>query len=481
MCRSVIAAFLLLMGCTVGPKYCGPCQEAPPCTWKNEEPRAPQPLPAVCVWWEIFEDPCLNALEQELIANNPNLDSALARIDKACAEFGIQRAALTPEVGLNPYYSVNEELFKLFLPGPLPAAFPGLTSPFRIRTYQFILPVQMKYEVDLWGKRRNRILAAYRSVQAYQEAYCAALLTLTTDLGSSYFRLRALDAEEEMLKANLCVRKKAAALAAGRYENGLINAEAFEQANVDLANAAFDLQEVRRVRGTVENLIAALVGRNASEFCLPHSPLVEGPPEVPAGLPCCMLLKRPDLALLEREMAAEHAKIGVAYAELFPSCNLTTNFGYFSPTLADFLSWKSRLWSLGVSVFQALWDGGKRRSQIRGAWASYREASGAYQSEVLTAFKEVEDALNDLKFEKEQSRSLMCAVEGASKLLTLSRHRYEEGLINSLEVINSESAQIAAERNAIDLLNMRYQSTLQLIKALGGSWENETNCLCARN
>lgn len=460
---------LALASCHVGPKYHTPYVGAP-ADWKNQS--TSEPVACVDNWWEVFEDEFLNSLEEQAVANNPNIELALFRIKEAWAVAGISFSALFPHLDLNPSYQSYGELFKIFLPPGNVIPIPIATSipPYRIHQIQNFLPLLLTYEVDLWGKNHNQYRSDYYNAQAMQDAYLASLLSLTSSLATYYFNLRTLDASIELFKRTVKDRQTEYDLNNERYQKGLANFQDVANASLELSNAEYDYLEAIRERGLYEDMIAALVGMQASIFTIPSMPIQANLPEVPAGLPSEMLLRRPDIAQAERSRASEHALINVAYASFFPSLSLTGIFGFLSPDFKHFLTWKSRYWSLGADTAQSVFDAGKRCSELEESVARFYEADATYQQQILTAFQEVEDALHNLEYQKKQAKSLQQSVESAQISLTLSRNRYSAGLVNYIEVVDNERSALTAEQNAVNLLGQRYVSTVQLIKALGGGW-----------
>lgn len=476
--QALLSCTLAITGCRVGPRYHQPVVNTP-LQWKGVQPTEDSPL--VCCtplseWWKIFEDAALDDVEAQAVRNNPDLFSTMAHLAEGWALAGVKRSDLFPQVDLAPSFNQTNELFRIFLPNNFNFPFiqQDFSKPFRIHLYQCNLPVNVRYEFDLWGKYRHQYDSAFRSAQAREEAYQTALLSLTSDVASSYFHIRTLDALAELLHKTIEVREKGLELARSRFTSGLVNSADVDSAQLELCNTQANLQEVIRLRTVQENLLATLMGIPASEFrmhTLSYSPHI---PVIPAGLPSSILRRRPDVAEAERNMAAQHAEIGVAYAEFFPAFELTSALGFFSPTFQDFLTWQSRLFSYTIGAFQTLFDAGRRRHRVKAAWAKFAEASGRYQQQVLTAFKEVEDALANLEFQKKQSDSLGCSVQSANQLTQISRNRYQAGAINYIEVVNNERSALDAQRAYITVLGERYQSTIQLIKALGGGWDPVT-------
>lgn len=471
----IIALFSLLFalsGCQLGPCYAPPCVDAPD-QWKTEQSctDSGDDQEICCAhWWEIFHDPMLNDLEEEAVSASPTLFAAVERVIQARAIAGVDRAAILPHVSLNPSYSEIDSLFKLYLPPGF--SFPGapLRRDFRVQQFLYTMPFNLSWELDLWGKLRGQYASARLNAQAQVEALRAVWLSLTTDLASSYFELRSLDSQIVLLQQTVELRQRAMALAQSRYAKGLASYADVANATLSLANVQSTLIDTERLRALQENVIALLIGRPATDFCLASLPLFEPPPCIPASLPADVLLQRPDIAQLERTMASQHALIGVAYASFFPSLNLTTTLGFSSPELSQFLSWPSRLFSFGANVGQPIFDGGKNCANLRLAWARFGEADDNYQQQVLVAFREVEDALKNLEQQALQSEALDLSVSAATTVAQLAERRNSNGLVSYIEVIEGEEAQLNAQQAQLNLLGVRYLSTVQLIKALGGCW-----------
>jgi outer membrane protein, multidrug efflux system len=480
-----VGALLWLSACRVGPRYQQPIVETP-VEWKHVEEGPiqgcePDPL-CLGKWWLIFNSELLNSLEERALRNNPNLYTALARIAEAWATAGVNRADLFPEVDLTFSYNKTNELFKIYLPSGF--NFPGFTgfrNPYRIHEYEYMLPFNIRYEVDLWGKYRHQYDSAVRNAQAQEEAYQAALLSLTTNVASGYYNLRTLDATLDVLLATIAALEKGLEIAEARYKAGLVTYADVSSARVELCNAQSSLEDVARQRGLQENVLASLLGVPASELELAPAPLDDSLPHIPPGLPSAILRRRPDIAEAERTMASQHALIGVAYASFFPSFELTTSLGFASPLLKDLLTWQGRFFSLTINALQTIFDAGRRRYNLRAAWARFAEATGEYQQQVITAFREVEDALNDLEFQEKGAKDLFCSVEAARRLTQISRSRYQIGVANYIEVVVNERSQLDAERAYVMLLGSQFQATIQLIKALGGGWDSTADCTLARS
>lgn len=472
---------IILSGCRVGPRYDPPCTEVPE-EWKNSHTENCNG-PPVEYWWEVFEDSILNYLECQAIANNPNLYVALEKIFEARAQAGVVAANLYPQVSLDPGFTDTGMLFKPQLPAglltPQGAAASGRAAgsvtntiaPFRVHQMQYLLPLNLNYEIDLWGKLRDRTDSAVFFAEAQAESYCSALLTLTADLASSYFQARTLDAEIAYFEKTLETRHKNLQLTQARFDKGVVNYLDVTQAEADFFSVKANLDESERLRAVAENQIAVLIGTLPTNFHLATSPLETPPPKIPAGVPSTILLKRPDISQAERLIASEFALVGAAYASFFPSLNLTGALGYSSPDISQFLKWISRFWAIGGNISQTILDGGRDYSNLQLAYARFKEASGSYQQQVLIAFQEVEDALKNIEQYERQSEHLLQVVQASGKATKLSMNRYVTGVAIYLEVIENERQELQAKVNWIRTLNSLYTSTIQLIKALGGSWE----------
>ncbi len=447
--------------CQIGPKYYPPESYVPE-EWKHSE-NTNQSIQNVDNWWEVFEDEKLNEIECQALRNNMNVYAAFERIIQARALAGIARSDTIPQLNLEPSYANEGILYMLYDPLRI----------MREHRRRNQIPFTLNYEIDLWGKLEKAYESAALNVEAEIEAFNTSILMLTTDLASSYFRIRTLDADINFLKKTTQARKKAYEILKSRYDAKIINSSDVSRAEFEYKNTQAKYYKSLRLRDLEENKIAVLLGLPASDFNIETIPLDKPPPVIPSGLPSDILLLRPDIAQAERRIASDHAMIGVAYASFFPSISLTGFLGYSSPELKDFLSWKSRLWGIGASAFQPIFDGGRLSSNLELAKSKFREADDVYQQQVLTAFQEVEDALADLEGLKNEYESLEMAVFAANKTFKIASDRYNKGVTFYLDVVDSERQELDAERNLIELLGQRYAATIQLIKSLGGCWKAE--------
>ncbi len=465
--RALYLIVLALTGCSLGPRYEKPAM-AEPMHWKAATAEA-ESTASVENWWDLFQDDDLASLERQVIERNKNLYVAIQKVSEARAMAGIAKSDLYPQAYLNPIYNNVDELIELY--GVPPGLFPGLKTITRVHEQIYQLPVAMAYEVDLWGKFRGTYNAAKIYAQAQDEALRATLLSLSSQLASHYFNVRTADTHIQLIHKGLELKRAALDLVKAKDQAGIAKASDVLNAQKELCNWEAEYQEALRCRTQFENAIAVLVAVPASEFSLPLKTLEATPPAVPPGLVSAMLLRRPDIAQAERNMASFHAFIGVAYATYFPSLCLTSALGFSSPDLSQFLNWSSRLWQIGANVAQVIFNGWRNRSYVELAFAKFERTKGEYENTVLLAFQEVEDALTDIEQQEKSYRSLDASAASASAIRALTQSRYEQGISNRLDLIQSEIEEINAQRIRLNVLGQRYQSSVQLIKALGGGWD----------
>lgn len=457
-------------------------------------------------WWEIFQDPQLNELEQQALNSSYTLWSALEKVIQARAQAAINFSPLFPHIGFSPSFSRSGTLVQNPLPTLMSSSGPeekgkapkslsewkkfakekaaaakaskGITAPslpvipndFRFIQSQYHLPLDLSYEVDLWDQLHNAYYASINNAQAAYQAYLGVLLSLTADVAITYYQVRGLDAQLEVLQGNIRVREEAVKLSRARFNAGLIVYLDVSRAEVELARARSDSDDVKRLRGLQENQLASLVGTPASVFSIAYNPILIPPPVIPRGIPSELLCRRPDIGQAERTLAAAYREVGVAYANFFPSLKLNTALGFSSPFAHQLLDWKSRLWQIGWSVFQTVFDAGSNEANYQYTQSLYRESMANYQETVLKAFQDVEDALVDLKGYADRALDLAVAVKYARLTLELAQMRYNRGLTNYLDVVDAERQMLETEQSAVIVLGSRYISTVMLIRALGGGW-----------
>lgn len=460
----VVGLSFALGGCAiVGPNYERP-EDVTPAQWKHTiEGKNKVQSPADAAWWTVFNDPILNDLQTKALSNNHDLKSAVAAIDKARALARIEASELLPDVDFNGTATRSRTTKNATSSS---SAFQGQS----LTSNRYYVPLDLSYEIDIWGKVRRAFEAGHAEAQASEEAYRTVLLTLTADVAQNYFLLRELDAEVETFKQTIELRQRAVDVVEDRVKGGVSSELDLSRATTELAQAKADMIDVRRRRGEVENTLALLCGIVASDFKVESEPFKVNVVDVPAGLPSELLKRRPDIAEAERLMAAANAKIGVAQADLFPSVSLNASAGLESADLDNLLEWESRVGSIGPSVNLPLFKGGRNKAKIRAARADHAMAVAKYHQQVLKAFQETETALNNVRLRREQTEAQEKLVKVTSTSSKLSITRYRQGLVTFLEVVDAERTRLQAELEASQVKTEQMIATIHLIKALGGSW-----------
>jgi NodT family efflux transporter outer membrane factor (OMF) lipoprotein len=453
---------LFVGGCTVGPNYVRPPVDAPPAYKEasNFKPAAPSDQTAKGKWWEIYQDPQLNALEEQVSVSNLNIKSAQAQFLAARAAVRISRSALFPNVtgSLSVSRTDQSQTKALFSPGEQ-------------KDYNdFQIPVDVSYEPDVWGRVRRTVEASRSEAQATAADLASIELSFHAELAMDYFELRGLDAQQQLFDSTVESYEEALKLTKNRYDGGLASAVDYAQAQTQLETTRAQAQDVGVQRTAMEHAIAVLIGKPASIFSLAASPLTIPPPPFPAGLPSDLLERRPDVAAAERRVQEANAQIGVARAAYFPLVQLGGSGGFESAAIGTLLQGPSGFWQLAGTAAETLFDGGQRRGATEQAKALFDKSVDDYRLTVITSFQEVEDNLAALRILEQEAKTQDAAVAAAEHSLSLSNTRYRGGVANYLEVTTAQSAALLDERAAVDILTRRMAASVLLIKAIGGGW-----------
>jgi NodT family efflux transporter outer membrane factor (OMF) lipoprotein len=459
---------VLLSGCAVGPNYVRPTADVPT-AYKETPPnwKAAQPSDAIAKgrWWEIYQDPQLNALEEQVNVSNQTLKIAQAQFEQARAALKVTRSNLFPTIS----GAVSETHFNQSSNRPI---FSSSSSKGNGQTsYQdYVIPVDASYEADVWGRVRRTVEASRSQAQASAADLANAELSVRAELAFDYFSLRGLDAQKKLLDSTVISFQKALELTQNRYKGGLASAVDVAQAQTQLETTRGQDIDVGVARAAFEHAIAVLVGKPASDFSLPPSPLEIEPPMIPEGLPSELLERRPDIAAAERRVQEANANIGVARAAYFPTVTLSASGGFESGVLGTLFQGPSGFWSIGGSALETLFDAGRRRGLSEQAIAAYNQNVANYRQTVLAAFQDVEDNLSALRILQEESGTESAAVAAAEHSVALSLNRYRGGIANYLEVTTAQSAALADEVTAVNILTRRMTASVLLVKAVGGGW-----------
>lgn len=465
--RIALVLLLLAAGCTVGPDYERPAAGAPP-AWKESGPwkaAAPRDAIAKGAWWEIFGDPLLNELQAKA-SGNLDLRAAVARVGQARAVARLSESDFYPTISLDPT-ATRARFARDRAAAPVATGVSFISNEFRI-------PVSLSYEVDLWGRVRRSVEATTAVAEASVAGFETVRLTLHADIATSYFALRAVDADRSVLRRTIDLRKEALRLAQARLRLGAGNELDVSRAETELTTTEAESIGLERRRAEIEHAIAVLIGRPPSELSIPEKPLDLPPPAIPAGLPSELLERRPDVAEAERLLAAANAEIGIATSAYYPQLRLTAIGGYSSSDLSTLFSWENRIWALGAGLAAPLYQGGRVDADVERARARYEENVARYRGRLLVAFQEVEDGLSGLRILAEQAAVQDRAVASSKRTAALSAARYNAGLVSYLEVVDAERTALQSERLATQIQGQRLVTSVFLIKALGGGWEDSS-------
>jgi NodT family efflux transporter outer membrane factor (OMF) lipoprotein len=462
-------------GCMVGPKYVKPStpmasafkEEAPNLPqandgWKLAQPGDQTPRGS---WWEIYGDLQLNALEAQIDSANQTLKIAEANYREARTAIRFNRAAEAPTIGVAPSISTVRD-------SPNQPYFPS--SQANNGTGDFTLPVDLSWEIDLWGRIRRGVTAAKEQTQASAADMAATHLSLQAELAYDYFELRSADAEKKLLDDTVQAYSKALGLTENRFEGGAAPKSDVAQARTQLKDAQVLDTDIMVQRAQYEHAIAILIGKPPANFSLPPSPIdLQTPaiPAIPQVVPSQLLERRPDIAAGERRMAAANEQIGIAQAAYYPALNLSALAGFEGTSAVNWFTWPSRFWAVGPSFSETLFDAGRRRATKESAVAAYDGSVASYRQTTLTAFQQVEDNLAVLRILAGESQQQHSATSAADEALHLFMNRYAGGVDTYLQVVTSQTTALSNEQNDIDIRRRQLDASVLLIKAVGGGWD----------
>jgi NodT family efflux transporter outer membrane factor (OMF) lipoprotein len=460
----VPVAFVMMMlaGCTVGPRYTRPTVPAAPTDafketdgWKTAQP-SDQLLRGK--WWEIFDDAQLNTLEGELTVSNQDLKAANARFMQARAMVHFNRAAEFPTISTAPgIASLRDSANTPYLPATK-------------NTGDFVLPFDLSYELDVWGRVRRTVSASREEAQATAGDLETVSLSLHAELAFDYFELRGADAQKQLLEDTVKAYRDALQLTVNRFEGGAAPKSDVAQARTQLETTMVQDTDIAVQRAQFEHAIAVLLGKPPAAFSLPSSPLTLAPPEVAAGLPSQLLERRPDIAAAERRVAEANDQIGIARAAYYPTVILSASAGLEGNSITNWFTWPSRFWAVGPTALETLFDGGRRRATSQAALANYDATVANYRESTLAAFQQVEDNLVALRILSQEAQQQKEATASAQESLQIFTDRYIGGADPYLQVLTAQTIALQNERNDVDILRRRMDASVLLIKALGGGW-----------
>jgi NodT family efflux transporter outer membrane factor (OMF) lipoprotein len=467
---------LLLAACTVGPKYHTPTTETPG-AYKEMTPadlsqtegwKTAQPNEGALrgKWWEIFNEPELNALEEKVDVSNQNVAAAAAGFLAARAMVREAHSLFFPTVTTNP--SITQQRASS-TNGTFGAGGAGSAAQKAFTSYS--LPFDATWQPDLFGRVRNTVRSAAAGAQASAADLVNVRLTIQAELASDYFSLRGEDRLKQLLDSTVVSYQESLDLTKVLYETGISSDEAVAQAQTQLESTRAQATAVSIARAQFEHAIATLTGTPASQFALPREPLTTKPPAIPFGLPSQLLERRPDIAALERSVAQANAQIGIAQTAYYPLVTLSGSAGFQSTHIGDWFTWPSRFFSVGPALAQTIFDAGLRRATVQQFRAQYDEAVANYRQTVLTAFQQVEDNLSNLRILSLEIQQQDAAVSAATRNLGLALDRYKLGIDPYLNVLTAQTLLLGNQVVAVNLRIAQMVSSVQLIEALGGGWD----------
>ncbi len=483
-------AALLLAGCRVGPKYHAPpaLAQVPPPIYKESPAqfmeadgwKTAQPGDAMLrgKWWQVYNDPELNALEDRLNIDNQTVKQYFENFVAARALVAQARSQLYPTLTVGPSFTRSRSSSNLTnatgtagTTGTTGTTGTGTITSTGRQSSIISLPFDVSWEPDLWGRVRSQIREYQYAAQLSAADLENERLTEQASLAVYLFELRGQDALQDVYNKTLEADKKAFELAQAQYQTGIGDQISVIEAQNTLQNATATATNVGVLRAQYEHAIAVLIGTNPSDFSIPPKPLKADPPAIPVGVPAQLLERRPDIAAAERTMASANALIGVADAAFYPTVTLGATGGVESSTLKHLFDWSSRFWSVGPQVSETIYDAGLRRATVNQYIATYNADVASYRQTVLTAFQQVEDYLAAVRILSHQILQTQQAEQSAQQYVNLEMGRYQTGIDPYVDVVTSQLTLLNDQQNLASLRTEEMTASVQLIEALGGGWD----------
>lgn len=510
------AVAVLLTACNPAPKYAKPPVQTPaafkeaPSDFKEGNGwkiAAPGDDRIRAKWWEMYNDPQLNALEEQVQINNQTVAQSEAAFRAARAYVISAREALAPLASVSPSY--NASRFSSTAKGSRAVvqsggttttpttgttttgttgttstttttgstgssgsgtAVAGNSTTGTIQNWSF--PVDISYDLDFWHKIRNTLLVNTYQAQASAADVATALLSVQAELATDYFELREVDADRELLQQTVSNYRDTVKLTQTLFNAGIDSDADVAQAQTQLDSTIAQATDLNVARAQYEHAIATLIGKPASNFALGLASFDGVPPEIPVALPSTLLERRPDIAAAERRVAAANTEIGIVKAAYYPDISLTGSGGFQSSSITQWFSWPSRFWSIGPNVSEELFEAGIRRAQTQQAVALYDENVAVYRQTVLSAFQTVEDDLSSLRILQQELGEQRTALASAQHSLDLETTLFKSGVVSFLNVITAQNAVLTANSAVLQIRLRQMSSSISLVMALGGGWDS---------
>jgi NodT family efflux transporter outer membrane factor (OMF) lipoprotein len=472
---------LVLTGCRVGPDYVRPAalpvvpaafKEHPPPDFENagtEGWKESQPGDAFAKgrWWEIYGDPMLNDLEERVNISNQNIVQAEAQYREAQAQIATARSALFPTVAVG--IGVTQSGRGNNAAGTSNGTSAG--APAGVRT-SYNLPFNVSWEPDLWGSVRRSVTASKELAEAQEAVVQNAKLLYQAQLAQNYFDMRGIDTQIDLLTRTDESYQEYLTLTRNRYNVGVASDLDVAQAESQLYRVEAQLTDVGVQRAQLEHAIAILVGEPPAQLEMPSQILTTLPPPIPVGVPSELLERRPDVATAERDVAAANEQIGIAVAAYYPSLTLSASAGVQTSNISKWFSWPSRFWSVGPQLSETVFDAGRRRSIVKFSEAAYDATVAQYRQTALNAMQQVEDDLAALRILEQEADQVADTVVASQRALAVSDAQYRAGTTSYLTVITAQGTLLSAQVTQVALQAQRLEASVQLVRALGGGWEN---------
>jgi outer membrane protein, multidrug efflux system len=454
-----LAAALFLAGCATAPAEL-PAPIAAPAQFKEAGPNWTVAAPAEAqdrgAWWKAFADPVLDGLVERAAANNTSIQEAAARLAQARALVRNADADRAPQIGIGA--SASRGAGANTANGATPATLTTASA-------------NLSYEIDLFGRLARASDAAALDARAREALLQSTRLLVQAEVAQTYLALRAIDTERALVRETVSAYQGTLRLTQRRHQAGDIAELDVVRVESELASTESEALALDRRRAELEHALAVLVGDAASNFNLGAGEWTTALPRIPAGIPATVLARRPDVSAAQSSLLAAQARLGVARTAWFPNLSLTAAGGYASPELGDLFKWSARAWGVGALLSLPIFDGGRREAGVQGAQAQLDVAAAGYRSQVLVAFKEVEDQLSALRLLQEQAQAQARAVTSAKRATVLSESRYRNGMDSQLELLDARRSELRNRRQELQVRAGQYQATVSLIRALGGGWE----------
>jgi len=452
---------MVLIGCSVGPDYTRPTVTVPSDFkelkgWREAQPRDQE---IRTKWWEVFDDPILNTLIQQVNVSNQSIAVSESQYRQALAQVQLARANYFPTLGAVASFTRS-----------------GAAGNSSGTENQHEVSLNASWEPDVWGKVRRQVEAGTATAEASFADLQAMRLSMQAELAMDYFQLRTLDAQKKTLDNSVAAYSKALELTQNRYNAGIAAKADVVVAQTQLKTTQAQAIDIGVQRAQLEHAIALLMGKSPADFSLVPAEFKLPQIKIPVGLPSELLERRPDIASAERKMAAANAQIGVARAAYYPTLTLAGSLGYLSTELANLFTAPNFFWALGpVSASATLFDGGARQAQTKQAMAAYDGTVASYRQTVLTGFQEVEDYLAALRILDDEAQMQDQAVNDARESVILTTNQYKAGLVSYLNVVTVQTTALTSEKTAIGISGQRLNAAVLLVKALGGGWMSADN------